>query len=371
MSRIESRATLTPHTDGTLRALVHEHWAPGIAYMVVTPDAVMYRGRAGVVDADTGQPVTDNTLFMGYSTTKALTSIVVMQLVESGQLELDAPLSRHVADHPYGDALTLRMLLAHTGGVPNPMPLDWFFVEGEPVDREAALAQVLADHPKLSNPPGSAHGYTNLGYWLLERAIEHAAGKPYAEVVRERVLAPLGIAAEDATFELPSEARLARGHLRKWSWQTPVFYLLSPWRYWDRAVNGWSRFKRLRCHGLAYGGLYVTPSAWGAILSDLLRRDGRLLSAASKQALFAPQSTRDGRATGEALGWVLGELSGVRYVGKQGGGLGFHGNLRLYPDLGIATVVFANATRVSAGPVDTLSDRLDGPIVDFLHAAQP
>jgi hypothetical protein len=56
---------------------------------------------------------------------------------------------------------------------------------------------------------------------------------------------------------------------------------------------------------------------------------------------------------------VTGELDGVRYFGKQGGGLGFHGNVRVYPKLGVATVLLANRTEISPGPIDARSDAID------------
>ena len=59
------------------------------------------------------------------------------------------------------------------------------------------------------------------------------------------------------------------------------------------------------------------------------------------------------------LGWVQGSLGGARYVGKQGGGLGFHGNVRIYPERGIATVLLANRTEIAPGPIDARSDALD------------
>jgi hypothetical protein len=55
----------------------------------------------------------------------------------------------------------------------------------------------------------------------------------------------------------------------------------------------------------------------------------------------------------------MGDLDGVPYFGKQGGGLGFHGNVRLYPTTGLATVFLANQTEVTQGPIDERSDSLD------------
>ena len=59
------------------------------------------------------------------------------------------------------------------------------------------------------------------------------------------------------------------------------------------------------------------------------------------------------------LGWHRGQLDGVTYYGKPGGGPGYHGNIRIYPDRGIATAWFANATDVSEGSIIRFSDAAD------------
>jgi hypothetical protein len=64
-------------------------------------------------------------------------------------------------------------------------------------------------------------------------------------------------------------------------------------------------------------------------------------------------------AAGATLGWVIGTLDGVRYFGKQGGGFGFHDNARIYPELGLGTVLLANRTEITPSPIDARSDVLD------------
>ena len=119
---------------------------------------------------------------------------------------------------------------------------------------------------------------------------------------------------------------------------------------------------RVLPHGRAYGGLFSTAEALALVLQDLLRDDSRLLSADTKRSLFTRQKSDDGPID-MTLGWVIGELAGARYFGKQGGGLGFHGNLRLYPDLCLGTVFLSNRTELAPGPIDARSDALDAAFV--------
>jgi hypothetical protein len=90
--------------------------------------------------------------------------------------------------------------------------------------------------------------------------------------------------------------------------------------------------------------LIGTADAFVKYIRDLLRADGRLLSADSKQMLFAENRTRAGKATGMCLSWFKGQLKGNRYFAHAGGGGGYYCELRIYPDLGLGSVLMFNRT---------------------------
>lgn len=346
-----------------LAEMVRVGEVPGIQYLVVTKDAELLRSALGVRDASTGQPMEHDTLQMAYSTSKAITAIAIMQLVEAGRIDLDGPLDAYYREHPYGGEVTIRSLLAQTSGAPNPMPLDWFEVEGRPLDPEEALRRVLAAHPGLVHRPGSKYRYSNLSYWLLEKAVEGASGRSYEQWVRERILEPLAIAPRTVRFALGPRDESATGHAPRYSLMTLVLSGMTRAEYWADASGRWRRVARLAPHGLGYGGLFASGASLAAILQDLLREQPILMSRETRARMLARQATRSGAPIDMTLGWVTGRLAGARYFGKQGGGLGFHGNLRIYPDRGIATVMLANRTEVTARPIDRRSDRLDAIFV--------
>src|SRR4051794_23088967 len=103
--------TTTGVTDGTPEArarlrvarLVSSGELPGIQYRVVAAGGVRFSVAAGVRDVASQARMEESTLQMAYSTTKIITVVAVMQLVERGQMDLDAPLQRYYASHPYGD----------------------------------------------------------------------------------------------------------------------------------------------------------------------------------------------------------------------------------------------------------------------------
>lgn len=348
---------------------------------------------------------------------KTITAILVLQLTQRNLLHLDDSVSKHLSSselllplpsHHYlkahGADITIRMLLNHTSGVPNPLPLDWFFLADTETSsslnekRQEAFYNVLQQSPKLKFIPGSNHLYSNVGYWILEKIIESVTGKSYDDVFFEQVALPLGFCDTSSrdicaklAFGIPSpyssnsenEQRkgsiLAKGHSPRFSLQTFIFYLLTPKTYWS-ALNSytWSGFRRLIPHGMGYGGMYASVKGLLSILNDLTKgmdfvlstdeatndntdKDyGVLLSLESKRAMF-------GLCNDTPLGWATGTIcvgnEQQPYLTKPGGGLGYHGNIRIYPRLGIATVFLCNGTCVSAGRINKWSDCLDLPFL--------
>jgi len=192
----------------------------------------------------------------------------------------------------------------------------------------------------------------------------------YAEYVEQSLFEPLAIDTEQARFTLGKPAVSATGHSKRLSLMTLVTSFMAPSEYWQETSDGWKRTARVLPHGRAYGGLFTSASALGTLLHDLLQEQPVSLSRTAKDTMFRQQRTRGGEPIDMTLGWVIGELRGARYFGKQGGGLGFHGNVRIYPELGLASAMLANGTELSPGPIDARSDELDEAfVISRQHAA--
>jgi CubicO group peptidase (beta-lactamase class C family) len=334
----------------------------GAQYLAVTAAETLVDVQVGAADAAASRPMERATWQMAYSITKAITAIATLRLVDSGVVSLDRPLSHYFSGHPYGDGVLVRQLLANTAGVPSPAPLSWFTVEGEPLDRKGRLRDQLRAHPRLTAAPGARYLYTNLGYWLLEEVIQSASGMDFAEYVQRQIFGPVGTA-HQIGFAPPDKEQMAIGHAARFRPLGILLRAMTNARYWAQPAGRWRRAARVVPFGRSYGGLFCPAAALAPVLADLLRPRPELLSPSSRDAMFEPQHIADGRPTGSALGWVCGALGQARYFGKQGGGLGFHGNVRVYPDLGLATVLLANTTEVSAGPIDRRSDEIDRLLV--------
>jgi CubicO group peptidase (beta-lactamase class C family) len=126
------------------------------------------------------------TTMMAYSMSKTITAAAVLQLVEAGRVGLDDPAERYLDFFPYGSKVTVRQLICHTAGIPNPIPLRWVHPVARhgSFDESAALAAVLRDHPRLLFEPGSKYAYSNIGYWLLGKIVERASGQTFPSLVR-------------------------------------------------------------------------------------------------------------------------------------------------------------------------------------------
>src|SRR5690349_1732154 len=113
---MHSRTEAVAQARATLSEMVREGEVPGISYAQTDTNELLLDAHAGLADVKSAQPVGGETLFMAYSVTKVLTAIAVLQLVDRGLVELNAPLEHYVPEHPYGPGITITELLAHTAG---------------------------------------------------------------------------------------------------------------------------------------------------------------------------------------------------------------------------------------------------------------
>jgi len=320
--------------------------SPGIQYVVLSADSVLYSYAGGFADLAAQTALQENTTMMIYSMTKTITAAAVLQLVEQGVLGLDDPLTVYFADHPYREGITIRHLLSQTSGIPNPIPLRWVHLveEHSRFDERAALQEVLKENAELDFAPGERYGYSNISYWLLGRVIEKVSGKSVEEYFRQNIFRQLGISPEEADCIIPSPSHHAKGYLRKWSFLNVVKSFLIDEKFIDDYEGGWLHIREHYLNGPSFGGIVASARAVGAFLQDQLREDPRLFSKQTRAKFFEQQKGRDGELLEMTLGWHVGENDGKGYYFKEGGGGGFHAEMRVYRSKGIATVVLANNT---------------------------
>jgi CubicO group peptidase (beta-lactamase class C family) len=355
---MDARTTDLDSLRSCLNALVRDSRTPGIQYIVVDRATTLFEHDAGAADLATGRPMQPVTTMMAYSMSKTFTAAAVLQLVEAQKIGLEDSLARYVESQPYGSAITIRQLLSHTSGIPNPIPLRWVHpMSGhEAFNERAALDAVLHKQPQLASAPGTKYAYSNIGYWLLGRVVEEASGEPFTSYVITHVLRPLGITSDEIAYTVSDRTNHASGYLEKYSLMNVIKSFVIDRELIGKYEGPWLQIRDHYLNGPAFGGLVGTAQGFGKFLQDQLREHSCLFGNTTRALFREPQRTTQGSAIPMTLGWHVGSKEDVRFLYKEGGGGGFHSMMRLYPEAGIGTVVMVNAT---ACDVRRLFDAVD------------
>lgn len=209
-----SNKELDAYVDREMRRLK----IPGGSLAVVQGDEIVNLRNFGRANPGGKAPTPQTPFFVG-SLTKSFTALAVMQLVESGMIELDAPVQRYlpwfrVADPQASTKITIRHMLNQTSGLPTSsgeMPLADFDDSPYATERQArALASL-----ELSRPAGSAFEYSNSNYNLLGLIIEAASGESYADYVHKHIFTPLSMSHSYTSPAAAKQNGLATGY-RYW-----------------------------------------------------------------------------------------------------------------------------------------------------------
>lgn len=324
---------------------------PGLQYIAVSADRVLFEFAGGWADIQGQKAMTLDTTLMAYSMTKTFTAVAILQLAEQKKLSLDDVIDRYLPNAAYhGHGITLRQLLNHTSGAPNPIPLRWVHLAAEDLsfNEAEALAAVLRDNPDLSFEPGRKYAYSNIGYWLLGKVVEQVTGQSYSAYIRGNILQPLRLPAQEMDFVITDGPRHAKGYLKKYSLMNLVKGFVIDRKFVGDYEGHWLRLNSHYLNGPAFGGLIGTARGFSRFLQDQLRAGSVLFGLDTKRLLETRQTDGAGRPIPMTLGWHVGEAHGVAYLFKEGGGGGFHSEMRIYPSRGIATVVLANSTEFSS-----------------------
>lgn len=167
---------------------------PGLALAIVHGNEIIYQKGYGIA-GPSGNPVTPQTPFNIGSVSKAFTALTVMQLVEAGKLELNAPVQRYlpwfrVADFEAATRITILDSLNHTSGIPTTVGND--YPDKDDISQDALEHRVRAlSNVELNRPVGSIFEYSNANYDILGLIVQVVSGQPYEQVVRQNIFFPL------------------------------------------------------------------------------------------------------------------------------------------------------------------------------------
>ncbi len=182
--------------DAAASAEVEDKQLPSLVVAVTGRDGLLWSKAYGFEDSAKIRPATPDSIYRVGSITDALTALLVKELVMGGRLDLDKPVSTYLPHfkpaNPFGAAITLRELLAHTSGLVREPPVGSSFASDEP--GLAATVDSL-NRTTLVAAPGSTGKYSEADFAVVARTLEVVSGRAFDDLVRERLASPLGMQA--------------------------------------------------------------------------------------------------------------------------------------------------------------------------------
>ncbi len=309
--------------DDYLKAQMAARHIPGLSVVVVQNGRVVKTAAYGVSDVAAKTPATLDTRYILGSCTKPFTAVAVLQLMEAGKVDLDAPISRYLDGLPAAwSAITVRELLAHTSGLPNYRQfLNLAKLSDPKYNQPGSVIALLADKP-LDFVPGTKYEYSNSNYHLLAQLIEKVSGQSYEDYL--------------ATYEFQAAGMTAT--------RLASLPALLP----NQAVGyGWDG-KKLRPNtiflprALDYGddGLVSTAgdlAKWTTALST-----GQLVSEATLKLMITPGRLPDSTPTSYGLGLIVAPYKGQSLATHSGATPGYSSTIAYLVDSHLAVVILCN-----------------------------
>ncbi|MBD8044082.1 beta-lactamase family protein [Arthrobacter sp. Sa2BUA2] len=338
--------------DGFLpAALKREGIAGAVVSVVGGGSAVTERGFGW---ADTGVSGNDpipvdaqRTLFRIGSISKLVTATAVMQLVEDGRLDLDAPVQQYLdftLPVAFEQPVTVRHLLTHTAGFEDKIA---GLFRGPDTELPTLYDAVTVDPPEQIFAPGTMPAYSNYANGLAAYLVQHITGEPYEDVVEREVFAPAGMV--NATLQQPllepALSNMSKGYDSARSPEVP-FEVVSP---------------------APAGAISATAADMSAFM--IAQLDGSLLDAATREQMQAPgldSADIGGLAAGPqmTLGFFEQDRNGHRIIGHGGDLTAFHSQLDLYPEDAAGIFVSLNSSGLTSDSTTAIRNALSEGFAD-------
>lgn len=330
--------------DDRLRRELVDRRLPSVTAAVVSTDAIVWAGAVGARDGRDGAAVDRTTGYRIGSITKTFVAVAVLRARERGLLDLSTRVRQVLPDaaHTAFADVTVAQLLTHTSGLQAETEGPWW--ERTP-GRDWPALRDSALH--LVHPPGTRFHYSNVGFAILGRIVEQLHGRPWFDVVRDELLAPLGIT--DTMSLRPGTAAavpLAVHPHEDLLHAEPEFdagAMAPAGQVWS-SIDGLARWARF---ALSDGEGLVTPATM-ELMRVPLAVDDRLDA---------------GWDSAQGLGWRIWHDGARRYVGHGGSMPGFLATLKVEPARGVGVVVLTNTTHGLGDLTDDLLREAENAVV--------
>jgi CubicO group peptidase (beta-lactamase class C family) len=319
----QTAATAPDAVDRFVAAEMSRRHIPGVSIAVSRRGNPIKVEGYGMADLEHKIPVTPETVFKIGSVSKQFLATGIMLLAQEGRLSIDDPVSKYVDDAPESwRGITLRHLLTHTSGILREGPaFDPWKIQPDSVVIKSAFAR------PLDFPTGTKYQYCNVCYFTLADIIARVSGMSWEAFLTEKVFRPAGMTATRST----TTTALVNGRARGYVWRS----------------NGYENaqdFLALRPSG-AFISTAVDLARW-----DTALHGDRVLTKASREAMWMPTPLTGGATSGYGFGWQLSVFEGHQQVHHGGSLPGFRAEMALFPNDGLTVIVLTNAD--GAQPAD-------------------
>jgi CubicO group peptidase (beta-lactamase class C family) len=319
----------TESIDAFIRETAAELRIPGMAIAIVDHDRIVQLGGFGVADPS-GRPVTSQTPFILGSLSKSFTALAVMQLVEKGQVDLDAQVCRYIPWFKLADdvsrSITVRQLLHHSSGIG--VDVSEKYAASADVSNQALenrVRNLRTSH--LDRPVGGEFEYSGTNYAILGLLVQIVSGRPYEQYIQENIFEPLQM---DHSYTSEADAKrhgLAAGYLY--------------WFFFPRATH--LQFNR---GSLPQGYIISTAEDMSHFLIAQLNGgrygNAQVLSPAGIDEMHRPVIATWKHDTTYGMGWEIGPIAGIPAIWHEGSIFNYHANMVLLPGSATGFVLLEN-----------------------------
>jgi CubicO group peptidase (beta-lactamase class C family) len=295
---------------------------PGVSLVVAQGSQVIYRKGYGTAGPDRSM-TTDVPMFIG-SQTKSFTALAIMQLVEAGQIKLDAPVHHYipwfkVADPKATSEITIRRLLNHSSGLS-----EAGYIPNLP--DQASLEQAVRDlqRARPTAAPGTNFQYFNPGYITLGYLIEVISGQSYGEYLRQHVFEPLGMDHTSASIDEYQHMGIAQGYSQWFGFPVPMTQAVPAYYLPAGFIVSTSEDLIHFLIAMGNGGQF---------------NGQRILSQTGVDLMFTPDTAPNSLS---GFGWNITSYYGEKEIIHGGANEYFNTNVLILPERGLSVAMIIN-----------------------------
>jgi serine beta-lactamase-like protein LACTB len=335
-----------------IRHEVEDKKLPALSIALVDDQKVVWAAGCGFQDAAKKIPASANTVYRVGSVSKLFTDVAVMQMVEEGKLDLDAPVSDYVPEFkpaykPGEQPITLRMLMAHRSGLTREPPVGNYF---DPTEPSAEKTVTSLNGLELIYPPGSREKYSNAAVALVGYVVQKVKGEKFEPFIKRRVLDLLDM--DSSAFEPTPDVKK---HLAD----------AVMWTYHGREFPA----PKFELGTAAAGCMYSTVLDLAKFQSCLFAGGKvghlRVLRPETIEEMFRLQFAAPGEIRGFGLGFMVNELEGLKRVSHGGAIYGYATSFSMLPAAKLGVIVVTSRDVANA-----VTDRIADNALRLMLAAK-